>query len=132
MDSNKPAKAKIVKLEGTKEADIDCMFNPNEYTFSRTVTWNTKEVIGKNIPRLEFGGGGSMTLKMQLFFDTYATGDDVRTVTNRIWKLMNIDDKLKDMTSIKGRPPRVEFRWGSMRSFEAVIVELTQKFTLFR
>jgi len=73
-----------------------------------------------------------MTLKMQLFFDTYATGEDVRDATNRIWKLMNIIEGKKDMTSAKGRPPMVEFQWGTTWSFKAVITDISQKFTLFR
>jgi len=124
-------RAKIVRLEPTRD-EIPCLFNPNEYSFSKRNTWNKKEVKGKNIPQLEFGGGDSMTLKMQLFFDTYASGGDVRDITNRIWKLMSINPDLTDMNSAKGRPPKVEFQWGSTWSFEAVITEISQKFTLFR
>jgi len=131
--SEKPAKAKIINLEDSKERKnpIVCLFNPNEYTFSRRVTWNTHAVKGKNVPRLEFGGGDSMTLKMQLFFDTYATGEDVRKTTDRIWKLMNINKKLTNMNSLKGRPPMVQFQWGSTWTFKAVITDISQKFTLF-
>ena len=132
MESNKPVKARIINLDDANERAIECLFNPNEYTFSKRNTWNTHEVKGKNVPQLEFGGGDSMTLKMQLFFDTYATGDDVRKTTNRIWKLMNINEKLTDMTSVKGRPPMVEFQWGSTWTFKAVITDISQKFTLFR
>lgn len=124
-------KAKIVKLDPPKD-EITCLFNPNEYTFSKRNTWTEKKVKGKNVPELEFGGGASMTLKMQLFFDTYTTGGDVRDITNKIWKLMSIDPNLTDMNSAKGRPPKVEFQWGATWSFEAVITEISQKFTLFR
>ncbi len=124
-------KAKIVKLDPPKD-EITCLFNPNEYTFSKRNTWTEKKVKGKNVPELEFGGGASMTLKMQLFFDTYTNGGDVRDITNRIWKLMSIDPNLTDMNSAKGRPPKVEFQWGATWSFEAVITEISQKFTLFR
>jgi hypothetical protein len=132
IDPTKPEKAKIQKLEGVKETPIECLFNPNEYTFSRGVTWKPHEVIGKNIPRLVFGGGKSMTLKMQLFFDTYANGEDVRKTTDRIWKLMNIDETLTNPDSSKGRPPMVQFQWGSTWTFKAVITDISQKFTLFR
>jgi hypothetical protein len=130
--STRPEKAKIINLDDAREGPIDCLFNPNEYTFAKRNTWNKKEIIGKNVPQLQFGGGDSMTLKMQLFFDTYTEGQDVRQVTNRIWKLMNINSKLTDMTSVKGRPPRVEFQWGKTWSFKAVITDISQKFTLFR
>jgi hypothetical protein len=123
-------KAKIVNLDTGEE--VKCLFNPNEYTFSKKNTWTSKKVKGQNVPSLEFGGGDSMTLRMQLFFDTYTTGGDVRTTTNKIWKLMNINTSLADMTSTKGRPPMVEFQWGATWSFKAVITSISQKFTLFR
>ncbi len=132
MASSKPEKARIINLDDKSERPIECLFNPNEYTFSKRNTWTAGKVPGKNVPQLEFSGGDSMTLTMQLFFDTYATGQDVRRITNRIWKLMNINEKLTDMTSVKGRPPMVEFQWGSTWSFQAVITSISQKFTMFR
>lgn len=123
-------KAKLVNLDTNEE--IKCLFNPNEYTFSKKNTWASKKVKGQNVPSLEFGGGESIELKMQLFFDTSTTGGDVRTTTNKIWKLMNINTKLADMTTTKGRPPMVEFQWGATWSFKAVITSISQKFTLFR
>ena len=72
-----------------------------------------------------------MTLQMDLFFDTYEAGDDVRTkYTNKIWKLMMINKDKKDKGH-KGWPPLCEFRWGQSWSFKAVITSLSQKFTLF-
>jgi len=132
MPSTKPVKAIIRNLDDTSEEPITVLFNPNEYTVSKRNTWNKTEVIGKSVPHLEFAGGDSMSLKMQLFFDTFETGKDVREITNRFWKLMNISDKLTDMTSTKGRPPRVQFHWGTTWEFEAVITDISQKFTLFR
>jgi hypothetical protein len=132
MPSTKPEKARIINLDEPGDMPIECLFNPNEYTFSKKNTWSKGEVKGKNVPQLEFGGGDSMSLKMQLFFDTYASGQDVRATTNRIWKLMNINDRLTDMTSVKGRPPMVEFQWGTTWAFKAVITSISQKFTLFR
>ena len=70
MSSTKPEKAVIRNLDDGDEQPIEVLFNPNEYTFSKKNTWTKTEVIGKNVPQLEFGGGDSMGLKMQLFFDT--------------------------------------------------------------
>ena len=123
-------KAKIVNLE-TKE-EVNCLFNPNEYTFSRTNTWTQKKVKGENVPNLEFGGGDSATLKMSLFLDTSTTGGDVRDTAKKIRKLMDIDEKATDMTTVKGRPPMVEFHWGKIWTFKAVITSLTEHCTLFR
>ncbi len=84
------------------------------------------------MPQLEFGGGQPATLQMQLFFDTYAEGKDVRKeYTDSIWQLMMVDQALKDPKNKKGRPPKVRFQWGSAWSFDAVITSVNQKFTLF-
>jgi hypothetical protein len=132
LPSSKPEKARIMNLDDRGERPIECLFNPNEYTFSKTNTWKKELIKGKNVPELEFDGGDAMTLKMTLFFDTYATGEDVRKTTDRIWKLMNVNEKLTDKVSGKGRPPMVEFHWGSTWTFQAVITSISQKFTLFR
>ena len=128
----KPVKAYIQALDGDFTDKIWCLFNPNEYTFSKHNNWTPIPILGKNIPELKFAGGKSMTLKMQLFFDTSSTGEDVRKTTDRIWKLMNIDEKLTNPNSSKGRPPMVQFQWGSPLKFKAVITDINQKFTLFR
>ena len=126
------AKAVIKNLDTNEE--VDCMFRPKEYSFTKTNTWNKGEVRGGNVPRLDFGGGDSMTLTMELFFDTYeAKGPqprDVRAHTDKIWQMMMINEKKKDKDG-KSQPPYCEFRWGKSWSFKAVITKLTQKFTLF-
>ena len=123
-------KAKIVNVD-TKE-EIECLFNPNEYTLDKSNTWTQKPVKGENVPNLEFGGGSSTTLTMQLFLDTSTTGGDVRETTNKVRKLMEVDQGAKDMTSVKGRPPVIEFHWGRIWTFKAVITRLTERCTLFR
>ena len=109
---------------------IDCMFRPKEYTFTKTNTWSSEEVIGSNVPALTAFSGGAMTLKMDLFFDTYEKGEDVRKYTNKIWKLMMVETDNVGADG-KGWPPQCEFRWGQAWSFQAVITNLVQKFTLF-
>jgi nucleoid-associated protein YgaU len=130
--SARPEKAYIQALDGDDKKEIRCLFNPNEYTFSKHNEWTETKVLGKNIPELKFAGGDSMKLTMQLFFDTYAIGEDVRKTTDRIWKLMIVNPILTDLTSHKGRPPKVMFHWGATWSFEAVISDISQKFTMFR
>jgi nucleoid-associated protein YgaU len=123
-------KAKIVNLDTDEK--IECLFNPNTYTYERNNSWTQKQVKGQNVPNLEFGGGTSATLTMQLFLDTSTTGGDVRQITEKIRKLMDINENAKDMTTVKGRPPMVEFRWGQIWTFKAVITRLSENCTLFR
>lgn len=131
MSVSSLAKAKIINLD-KGGAGIPCLFNPKEYTFAKQNTWSQGKTKGANVPQLEFGGGQPATLKMSLFFDTYADGKDVRSeYTDAIWGLMLIDESLKDKKNKKGRPPKVRFQWGEAWSFDAVIASITQKFTLF-
>jgi nucleoid-associated protein YgaU len=124
------AKATITNLDTNKS--IECMFRPKEYTFSKQNTWNRGKVKGGNVPQLEFSGGNPTTLTMELFFDTYESGEDVRKeYTNDIWDLMMVNPETKDPKTRKGRPPMCEFRWGKTWSFKAVITSINQKFVLF-
>ncbi len=127
----KPEKATISgKVEG-QQLEAQCLFNPKEYTISRTNKWDLKFTKGKNVPKVVFKGGDAATLKMKLFFDTYEEGTDVREHTQNLWKFMRIDKTLKNTKSKKGRPPEVVFTWGQNWSFDAVIDSLSQTFTLF-
>lgn len=125
------AHASIMNID-TPGTPIPCHFNPSEYSFSKQNTWAPVKTNGANIPQIEFSSGQPATLQMQLLFDTYAEGKDVRkTYTDRVWALMLVDESLKDKKNQKGRPPMVRFQWGSSWSFDAVINSITQRFTLF-
>ena len=148
MNDSTLQKATIYNLDNPG-SPIRCMFNPKEYSSSKQNSWSDSQAKGANMPHLEFGGGQPATLQMQLFFDTYACGKDVRekqvmcpnerhphgkyplTGTDAIWELMLVDERLKDQKSKKARPPKVRFQWGDAWHFEAVITSITQKFTLF-
>ena len=132
MNDTGLARAQIINLDAPGSAPIPCMFNPTQYSFAKQNTWTVGTATGANMPPVEFGGGQPATLQMQLFFDTYACAKDVRAeYTDAIWRLMLVDDRLKDQKNRKGRPPRVRFQWGAAWSFDAVLTSITQNFTLF-
>lgn len=122
------APAMIVNL--TTMEQVYCMFNPHEYTLSKQNSWEKGTTKGKNVPRVKFSQGGAQTLKLQLFFDTYVEGTDVRVHTRGLWKMMMVTDELKNPRNDKSEPPKVAFHWGKFY-FKAVITNLSQKFTLF-
>jgi nucleoid-associated protein YgaU len=64
-------------------------------------------------------------------FDTTETGDDLRRITNPLWKLTMVNDANKNPKTKKGEPPRCEFIWGNVWSFEAVVTNINQNFTMF-
>ncbi len=129
------AHAEIVRLDvgGGDATKLKVMFNPKEFTWSKQNTWKPGKNTNTNIPAYDFGGGQAATLKLQLFFDTYAEGGDVRKEhTNAIYDLMIVDPSLKDTKNKKGRPPTVRFQWGNMIGFDSVITSISQRFTLFK
>lgn len=132
MEQTSLAKAALLNLDKAGSQPIKCMFNPQEYTFSKSNSWTTGGAGGGDLPLVEFGSGQPATLQMELFFDTYATQADVRAqFTDAIWELMLVDDALKDPKTQRSRPPMVRFQWGKSWSFDAVITSISQRFTLF-
>lgn len=128
MDGTR-TKAYIVNLETGEE--IQCLFNPREYAFAKSNSWASVEVTGQDVPLPEFLSGGAITLTMQLFFDTYAEGTDVRNYTEKLLNLMKVDPDLRDSRTQQGRPPRCRFHWGQTWAFEAIVTQIRQSFTLF-
>ena len=123
-------KAEIATEDGSIK--VSCLFNPKEYTIARYNRWEVTIAKGKNIPTVEFSGGQPATLRMQLFFDTYETGIDVRKHTEGLWKMMRIDEDTQQQETGKGEPPKVVFTWGRNWTFDAVIENISQRFTLFK
>ena len=109
---------------------INFMFNPFEYTLSKTNTWQAKPVTGQNLPYVTFDQGGAITLKLILHFDSQAENKDVRTYTDKLWKLVMINEAKVNAKTGKGQPPAVAFDWGKMH-FKAIITSMSHSYTLF-
>ena len=109
---------------------VNFMFNPFEYTLSKSNTWQDKPVTGQNLPYVNFQQGGAITLKLTLHFDSQVLGTDVRNFTDKLWKMVMINEAKADAKTGKGQPPPVVFDWGKLH-FKAIITNLSQKFTLF-
>jgi len=123
-------KAYITNLETNEE--VSCLFNPSEYTFSKSNQWDPIKIMGDNVPLPKFISGGAMSLKMSLFFDTTEDGSDVRDYTEKLVELMQVDSRLRDSRTRKSRPPRCMFSWGRMWGFKAILTEMSQRFTYFK
>ncbi|MBP6472616.1 MAG: LysM peptidoglycan-binding domain-containing protein [Chloroflexi bacterium] len=107
---------------------VDCMFNPFEYSVSKSNTYEEKSRNRSSTPQIEFKKSGAQTLKLNLLFDTYEADEDVSQTTNKLWKFM---EPKPAQGNQKTTPPEVAFEWGVFR-FVAVITQMTQKFTLFK
>ena len=126
------AKLQIVPVDSNSGIDpFNVLFNPNAYSISKTVTWSSSATTQLNAPTLQFGGGQSRDLTLELFYDvTEGDVDDVRVETGKMVALTRI---VRDL----GRPPVVKVLWGDDSEdqfnfpFIGVASSLTQRFTLF-
>lgn len=124
----------IMKPDGkSKIGLVTVHFNPDEYTVSRTLTWNKKDVPGKDVPQYDFGGASNADVTLNLLFDSSSeVNKDVRDYTKPLWEATFVESSTKNATTQLGEPPRVMFMWGRQWSFTGVIVSMSQKFLLFK
>lgn len=133
-------RGKLEVQEGSLQGDDRCvnfMFNPTEYSITKTNTWNLKAAKGGNVPKLEFGGGEPRVLSLELFFDSYlerkgVTHNDVRNLTNRLFNFMMVDKSLAGQQSGMGQPPKCRLVWGDdKKHFNCYMTSCQVKYTMF-
>jgi nucleoid-associated protein YgaU len=133
----KPEKAKLVIKGANKPSDasdIECMFNPTEYSLNQTVTVTRHKSPSKPGGTPEFAGTNAMTFSATLLFDDYAAANG--DVTPKITKLLSwtkpTDDSRKKNQPC---PPLVAFQWGSnkqLEDFSGLLTKVDVKYLLFR
>lgn len=91
----------------------------------KSVTYKEVSKLELEAPRLQYTGGNSGSLSIDLFYDTYEKGTDVREYTDKISNLIEIDPEIH-------APPPLKFIWGMEReSFICVMASVKKKFTMF-
>jgi hypothetical protein len=112
---------------------IEFMFNPNELKFSKRNSWSSNDTPGSNAPQLQFNSGGSVEFSLTAMFDSTASGKPVTQITDELFKLTMTDKNIKGTKEDRNmtRPPWVQFHWGKMRSYKAVITSFDLTFTYF-
>jgi hypothetical protein len=115
------------------------MFNPKELSIEKSNQFAEVNIPGLSSPLIQFVHGNGRTLTLDLFFDTYEKGTDVREFTDRItgWDagimLSKLPDKPKGLMDIDSElhaPPVCQFIWGKFL-FPCIIERITKKFTMF-
>ena len=113
-------------LKSNNGIEVECMFNPEKYTITKeNIFKEIKELPNQPNPEFQSFALTKLTLST-LYFDTYETGENLKTTTDKLWKLM----KPKDENAKKKEPPDVTFKWGDFE-FTAVVENITMDFTLF-
>jgi hypothetical protein len=106
----------------TEIKQIKVLFNPEKYSLEKSAAWEEKG----SKKTLEFVGISRKSFAIELFYDTYEAGTDVRDYTNEIVQLMDPSVEYKG----KKVPPVCVFSWGGF-SFRGIVEKVTQNFSLF-
>ncbi|GAA4842604.1 hypothetical protein GCM10025787_24900 [Saccharopolyspora rosea] len=115
------AKALIVNtVTGT---GFPVMYNPEEFRVEQGNTFAEVGIPGLDSPPVQYVRGKARALVMDLFFDTYETGEDVRDHTAPIVRLLDTDPQTH-------APPVLLFSLGRFQ-FRCVLVDAAQRFTMF-
>lgn len=119
-------KAFIKEKEGSGR--VDCVFNPTEYTITKSAVWReTVSQDAKNAPNKEFVGTKGRGLTMNLFFDAWMTqAGDISVPVEQLMKWTN---------PVEGRqppsPPIIVFHWGRNSFFDAYLSSVSVQYLMF-
>lgn len=117
---------------------VKCLFNPKELNVEKSNQYAEVNIPGLSSPLLQFVKGNARSVTMDLFFDTYEDGTDVRQSTDLItgWDDGSMQSRLSppkglmDIDSDLHAPPVCIFTWGDF-SFQCIIEKVSKKFTMF-
>jgi Contractile injection system tube protein/LysM domain len=117
------------KLEIDGGDTVECAFNPQSYTVSKTNVWNFKPTTGVDLPDGEFGGGLPQRTAISLLLDVSLLGPDesVKESADKLFKMMEAGGGGGGGAA----PPKITFRWGSVSLPKSVPVSLTIQYILF-
>jgi hypothetical protein len=119
-------------LEVEGQETIKCLFNPTEYTMTKSNQWTFKPTPGNPLPPAQFGGGNPRELTLNLMLDVSLLGpsQSVRAITDKLFRMMDPTSGGQGGAA-NSVPPFVTFRWGSVVTFKAVCKTLTVAFQVF-
>lgn len=123
----KTKKGFIKILEGQqKDKEIEILYYPPEYSMENSNSFSEIAIPGLESPYLQYAKGNAASVSIEIFYDTYEAGIDVRELTDQLTGLMNIDPVLH-------APPPLRFIWGmkSAEPFDCVLERVSKKFTMF-
>lgn len=125
-----PVQKATLKIEDGET--LSCLFNPKDFSVTKTNSWDAKAAPGATAAKPTFGGGQPRELTLQLLFDaTLLTPQvSVKDVSGKLFAAMNAS-KNEGGAKNKARPPTLTFTWGGF-SFEGVAKSLTVQYQLFR
>ncbi len=105
---------------------LEVLFNPSEYVLSKQVIYSERTATGKSTSYVQFASGRRRQLRVELFFDTTDSGEDVSKYTDKLQSFMELSSDGDGGSS----NPVLIFAWGSL-NFKCVLEDLKLQFTKF-
>ena len=123
------------KLKIENGETIECLFNPKDYTVTKTNNWKAEAKQGSTAAKPSYTGGNPWEMTLQLLFDSTLLKPKmtVKQVTQTLFDAMDATCGEGAGTGGKKntkRPPTVTFEYGWF-SFVAVVKNLSVQYTLF-
>ncbi|HEU4347610.1 MAG TPA: LysM peptidoglycan-binding domain-containing protein [Actinoplanes sp.] len=115
--------AKAVLIDTSTGVGHPVMYNPEELKLEQGNQFAEVGVPGLNASPVQYIRGKNRVLTMELFFDTYESGEDVRAYTSSIVALLDTQPQTL-------APPVLLFSLGRVQ-FRCVLTDATQRFTMF-
>ena len=111
---------------------LQCAFNPNKYSISKSAEWRGRPSSGApTAPTPEFVGTNPRNLSMELLFDAWASGQD--TVSAAVDQLLEwCNPTASSISQGKPNPPILAFSWGQNVFFDAYLKSVNAQYTMFR
>jgi hypothetical protein len=130
LDTTQLAKLRIdtYKDQRFEQADVTytVLFNPTEYTLSRSNNYNRSQAAGTSRPSTSHGSGNPDQLSLALFFDGTGVVGEAGPVTDRVRAFLDLMTYRGD----KHKPRYLWVRWGWL-TFRCILKTATATFTLF-
>jgi hypothetical protein len=114
-------------------------FNQKELSVEKSNQFSEVNIPGLPSPIFQFVRGNARSVTLDLLFDTYEKGEDVRNFTDKItgWdagsmlsKIPGSPKGLMDIDSELHAPPVCIFVWGAF-TFQCIIERVSKRFTMF-
>lgn len=122
MDLPRLSKASITNTSSGERLQV--MFNPEELRLEQGNSFAEIGIPGREASPVQYVRGKGRSLSMDLLFDSYEAGEDVRLHTGPIIALLAKD-------ALSKAPPVLLFSMGQFH-FQCVLVDAPQRFTMFR
>lgn len=112
------------RLEIDGGDSIECAFNPQSYTVSKSNVWTYTPTQGRDLPDPEFGGGMPMSYRLALLLDASLQGPDasIKADANKLMQAMHGNGSA---------PKFITFSWGSVKLPKAAPMSLSIQYAMF-